>query len=117
MEAVAAGAAGRWFSAPFAAKHPKDVNALIGTLRSTDPEGYAACCEAIAHADFRSQISAIVKPTWIIAGVADPVTTLADADAMSMQISGSHRIDLEASHLSNIEASEAFNAAITRILA
>ena len=116
MAEVASGAAARWFSADFATQHPNEVQHLIATLRDMDPAGYAACCEAIAQADFREQIAAITTPTWIVAGVLDPVTTVADADAMAEKISGSRRIDLQASHLSNVEASEAFNAAMVKIL-
>ncbi|WKU20301.1 3-oxoadipate enol-lactonase [Advenella alkanexedens] len=116
MNPVADGSAGRWFTEGFVQANPASVNALINGLRQTDAEGYASCCDALAKADLREKIALIKTPTLIVAGSHDPVTTVADADAMAEKIAGSKRVDLDASHLSNIEASEAFNRALEDFL-
>ena len=116
MNPVADGSAGRWVTESFVQANPAIVNNLIDGLRQTDAEGYAACCEALAKADLRDQIAQIKTPTLIVAGTHDPVTTVADADAMAEKIAGASRVDLNASHLSNIEASEAFNHALEAFL-
>lgn len=116
MNPVADGSAGRWFTEGFVQANPASVNALINGLRQTDAEGYASCCDALAKADLREKIALIKTPTLIVAGSHDPVTTVADADAMAEKIAGSQRVDLDASHLSNIEASEAFNRALEDFL-
>ena len=117
MAELAASSPGRWFTEAFVAAQPEAVRRAQGWIAGIAPEGYAACCEALAHADLRSAIATIAVPTLLIAGVSDPVTTVADAQAMQATIPGAQRVDLPASHLSNLEASEAFNAALAAFLA
>jgi 3-oxoadipate enol-lactonase len=112
LDAVADGAAGRWFTPTYAEREPLRVAALVEGLRSGSAEGYAACCHALAGADLRGQLSAIAAPTLLIAGAHDPVTTVADAAAMLEQIPRAAMVTLEASHISNIEAEAAFNQAL-----
>lgn len=116
LDAVADGAAGRWFTPDFIARQPQRVAALVARLRGGSPEGYASCCDALAATDLRTQICAITAPTLLIAGASDPVTTVADAEAMHAQIPGSRMATLAASHISSIEAEAAFNQALTAFL-
>lgn len=112
MGVVAAGAADRWFSHAFRQKAPEVVESLCHQLTHSDVEGYAACCEALAAADLRSEVGHISLPTLIIAGESDPVTTVADANFLHQQIPASQVVVVSASHLSNIEAAGAFSAAL-----
>lgn len=116
MDPVAAGAPGRWFSPGFAAAQPAVVAGLVAGLRASPPEGYAACCDALALADLREDIARIPVPTLAIAGRFDPVTTPADADFIASQVKNAHRADLDASHISNVEQAEAFTAAVLDFL-
>lgn len=109
MDAVANGAAGRWFSPAFIERHPGVVGALVDGLRNCAPAGYAACCRALAGADLRGQIGAIAVPTLLVGGRHDPVTTVGDLAFMRERIPGARGAVLEASHLSNIEAQDEFN--------
>ena len=115
MEPVAAGTPGRWFTPGFVAAQPAVVAGLVEGLRASSPEGYAACCDALASADLRRDIAAIPVPTLAIAGRLDPVTTPADADFIAGQV-GARRVDLDASHISNVEQAEAFTAAVLDFL-
>ncbi|MCE9889073.1 3-oxoadipate enol-lactonase [Kluyvera intermedia] len=112
MDVVAAGAADRWFSHEFRQHHPAEVQLLCHQLATTNAEGYAECCDALAAADLRAEVAGIRLPMLIIAGEHDPVTTLADADYLHQQIDGSMLVELPGSHLSNIEASDEFTAAL-----
>ncbi|MTV36371.1 3-oxoadipate enol-lactonase [Duganella radicis] len=116
LDAVADGAAGRWFTPDFVRREPQRVASLVATLRNSSPEGYAGCCDALAEADLRAQIHGITIPTLLIAGASDPVTTAADAEAMRQYIPHSRVATLAASHISNIEAEHAFNQALTDFL-
>ena len=104
MEDIAAGSPGRWFTPVFVEVQAELVRAMQATLRATDPEGYAACCDALAGADLRQEIARIPVPTLIIAGTFDQVTTVEDARLMQRAIPGSLLAGLPASHLSNLEA-------------
>jgi 3-oxoadipate enol-lactonase len=117
MDEVADGAAGRWFTADFAARCLDVVAQLTDSLRATPANGYAACCDALAAADLRGDIGAIAAPTLVIAGRYDPVTTVDDAQFIVERIPGARLVTLDASHLSNVEAAQAFNAAVLAFLA
>ncbi|MYM37899.1 3-oxoadipate enol-lactonase [Duganella qianjiadongensis] len=116
LNAVADGAAGRWFTPAFAQRAPQRVAALVAGLRHANAEGYAACCEALAAADLRGRIADIKLASLLIAGESDPVTTTADARAMQQSIAGAELVTLPASHISNIEAETAFNQALREFL-
>ena len=59
----------------------------------------------------------ITTPTLLLAGAADPVTTVADAQAMQAGIPGAQLAVVPASHLSNLEAPRAFDQAVLQFLA
>lgn len=116
MDGVADGAAGRWFTDEFIQREPVLVRRMIDQLRGQDPEGYAACCDALALADMRAGVSGIASPTLVIAGSHDPVTTVADAQWLAAQIPVAQLVVLAASHLSNVEVANKFSEALRRFL-
>ena len=116
MTDIAAGAPARWFTPEFVARQPVVVGSMQKTLREIDSEGYAACCEAIAVADLSEDIKHIAAPTLVIGGANDPVTTVADAQALAAAIRGATVVTLPASHLSNVEAPDRFTEAVTTFL-
>lgn len=117
MAELAASSPGRWFTEAFVGAQPQVVARAQGWIAGIAPEGYAACCEALAQADLRSSIARIAVPTLLIAGAADPVTTVADAQAMQAAIPGAQLVQLPASHLSNLEAPAEFDAALAAFVA
>lgn len=116
MQALAASSPSRWFTETFAAAQPAMVQTAQGWIAGISPEGYASCCQALAKEDLRSAISDITTPVLLIAGEHDPVTTVADAQAMQAAIAGSVLATVPASHLSNLEAPAAFEQALTGFL-
>ncbi|WP_034300500.1 3-oxoadipate enol-lactonase [Herbaspirillum sp. RV1423] len=116
MAGVAAGAAGRWFTAGFVERSAALINAMSGELAASSANGYAACCRALAAADLRDKVASIKVPTLVIAGSHDPVTTVADAQFMCRRIPGAAYAALPASHLSNIEAPQAFTGVLAEFI-
>ncbi|TNV19413.1 3-oxoadipate enol-lactonase [Buttiauxella sp. B2] len=116
MSAIAKSAPSRWFTEDFVKHHHVPVDALCVTLGQSDAEGYASCCEALAAADLRAEVDAISVPVLFIAGLHDPVTTIADSEFMHQQVSGSHLVTLAASHLSSIEDAHGFNVALLNFI-
>ena len=112
LHGVAESAPSRWFTPEFYGSNRSGVNELLINLKNMNPEGYASCCEALANEDLRDGISKVNIPVLIIAGDKDPVTTVDDAQLMQSQIKGSQIVSIAASHISNIEAEDAFNHAI-----
>ncbi|HEY9127485.1 MAG TPA: 3-oxoadipate enol-lactonase [Acidobacteriaceae bacterium] len=107
----------RWFTAAFRASHPETVAGIEAILRRTEPAGYLACCAAIRDADFRETACTITVPTLLLAGLHDPTTTCTDMRSLANAISGSRYVELDAAHLSNVEAASAFNEALQAFLA
>jgi 3-oxoadipate enol-lactonase len=116
MQALAASSPGRWFSADFVHAQPAAVDRAQAWIAGISPQGYAACCEALATSDLREDLGRITVPTLLLAGASDPVTTVADAQAMQMRIDGAELAVVPASHLSNLEAPNAFDQAVLRFL-
>jgi 3-oxoadipate enol-lactonase len=102
----------RWFTAGFASKHPEAVAPFRAMLLANDPRGYSLLCGAIRDMDQRGLVEGIRVPTCVIAGKHDPVTTVADAEFLQSKIAGATLVSLDAAHISNVEAAEAFNAAL-----
>ena len=104
---------GRWFAAAFLEGHPEVADQFSDMLMSIEPEGYAACCEALASGDVRSRLGQIEAPTLVVGGAQDPVvppdnlaaTMAAIPDAALCVLSG-------AAHLASVEQPEAFRAAV-----
>jgi 3-oxoadipate enol-lactonase len=116
MDAVADGAAARWFTPAFIERAPDTVARMVATLRAQDAEGYAACCDALAGADLRDAVGNIPVPTLVIAGEHDPVTTAADGEWLRDRIAGARLATVPASHISNVEAATAFTRALREFI-
>ncbi|MCC2596031.1 3-oxoadipate enol-lactonase [Pusillimonas sp. MFBS29] len=116
MKEMAASAPQRWFTPDFVQARPDVVAAAQDMIAGIDPEGYAACCDALGLSDLRPEQGRITVPTLLLAGESDPVTTVADAQAMHEAIAGSSLASVPASHLSNLEAPQAFNQALARFI-
>jgi 3-oxoadipate enol-lactonase/4-carboxymuconolactone decarboxylase len=83
---LAEATAGRWFTPDFAGSPA--ARALIDDLRAADPEGYAACCDALSQCDLRADLPRITAPTLVIAGRDDPATPPAHARELADGIPG-----------------------------
>lgn len=106
----------RWFSEKFDYQHNVVAQTTIQSLANTPAQGYANACRALAAADLRDEITQIQIPVLLVAGTADPVTTVADAEFMQNAIKNSQIAKLEASHLSNIEQPQRFTQELTRFI-
>ena len=117
MKSVAATVVERWFTVGFRAEEPAEVSRIQRVLENANIEGYAGCCAAVRDFDYREKVSAIRTPTMAIAGTHDPATPPGDTRWVADQIAGSRFVELNASHLSNIEAHERFSAELGAFLA
>ena len=113
LKPIAATAASRWFTEPFIQSQTAIVKHLSNDLAAGSSEGYASCCEALAKADLRDQLKEIKVPVLIVAGTADPVTTVEDAEFMLERIPNAQLVKINASHISNIEQPEIFKQIIS----
>jgi 3-oxoadipate enol-lactonase len=115
--AIADAVLGRWFTAAFAAAHPEVIERMRGILSSTDREGYAGCCEAIADMDLTPDLPSIGAPTLVIAGAEDPSTPPEHGRRIADLIPGARfEVISPAAHLATIERPDLTTAMILRFL-
>jgi len=116
LSSVSPGLMERWFTFDFRSSHPEEVAEVKAMLDNTNPEGYVANCAAVRDADLHSSLSKIKTPTLVVAGLHDTGVTPADAHVIADGIPGARVIELNAAHISNIEARDAFNHQVLSFL-
>src|SRR5260370_29705482 len=116
MAAIADAVIQRWFTPEFIARAPDAIERTRRMILTTPPEGYVANCAAIRDMDQRETISRISASTLVITGAKDPVTTPSDARYIVERVAGAQYAELDAAHLSNIEAAERFTQTLVQFL-
>jgi 3-oxoadipate enol-lactonase len=113
MASITEQSLGRWFTAGFAHSSPAVMATMAAMLESTDPEGYAGCCEAIAAMDLRPLLGSITAPTLVIAASEDPATPPAHGALIAGEIPGARlRVIRGAAHLAIVQAPGPVSAAL-----
>jgi 3-oxoadipate enol-lactonase len=106
-EPIADAVLGRWFTEPFKREHPDVVARHRRMVADTPPEGYAACCEAIAALDLRDRLPRIVAPTLVIGAAQDPSTPPEHQRAIAAAVPGARLEILDpCAHLASVERAE-----------
>jgi 3-oxoadipate enol-lactonase len=117
LEGIADAVMNIWFTKEFREKEPNAIARMRAMMTSHNPTGYIGCCSAIRDMDQRWVISDIKMQSLIIAGRGDNATPLKDSEFMASRIAGSKLTVLDAGHISNVEQSTAFTAALEKFLA
>jgi 3-oxoadipate enol-lactonase len=116
MKEVAGAVTSRWFTPAFQSSSPEKVASAIRVLESLDPQGYVGGCTAVRDFDFRAEVAQIRTPTLVISGTHDPAATPADGRILAENIPGARYVELNTSHLSNIEDPQHFYEAVLSFL-
>ena len=112
MAAIVPGVLERWFTSGFREHAPDAVDKARRMLLATPPGGYVASCAAVRDMDQLASIGEIRLPTLVIAGASDMATPADHARLIAARVPSAKLIELEAAHLSNIEAADRFTAAV-----
>jgi len=117
MEALCEETLERWFTPAFLGQNPPMVKLIREQILATPVAGYIGCAEAIRRLDYLDRISEIKTPALIMVGEDDPGMPVSAAEAMHKRIVNSTLVVLpSARHLSNVEQTQAFNAALLKFL-
>jgi 3-oxoadipate enol-lactonase len=117
MEALSEETLERWFTPAFLRQNPPVVKLIREQILTTPVAGYIGCAEAIRRLNYLDRISGMKTPTLIIVGEDDPGTPVSASEAMHERIPGSTLVVLpSARHLSNVEQTDPFNAALLKFL-
>jgi 3-oxoadipate enol-lactonase len=106
----------RWFTKSFREKAPETIGKIREAFLATPADGYAACMSALRDLDLREAIRSIRAPVMVVVGKHDPATPPEAGQAIASSIKGSRIVELDAAHLSNIEAADAFTKAVIDFL-
>jgi 3-oxoadipate enol-lactonase len=107
----------RWFTPAFLKQNPPMVGLIRKQILATPVAGYLGCAEAIRKLNYLNRLSEIKLPTLIMVGEDDPGTPVSASQAIHERIPDSKLVILpSARHLSNVEQTEAFNAALLAFL-
>jgi 3-oxoadipate enol-lactonase len=103
----------RWLPPEVRAERPEAEAHLRALIRSTSPEGYAGCCEAIRDMDLRDRLKAIQAPTLVVAGSDDPSTPPERVGELAAAIPGARYVELEgARHIANVARPAEFSQSV-----
>jgi 3-oxoadipate enol-lactonase len=94
----------RWLTPSYAAEHPDLVARLEAMIATADDEGYAACCEVVAHMDLRADLERIAAPTLVVSGWEDPALPPEHQKLIADSIPAAELITVSpGAHLANLE--------------
>lgn len=118
LAAIADAVMGRYFHEDFRAAYPEVEAHARATLLRTDPQGYVACCHAVAKVDWRAALPTLACPVLVIAGARDQGAPVAMSEAIVQARPGAQLVVLEnASHISVMEEPQAFEQTLREFLA
>lgn len=107
----------RWFTAAYLKSNPPECDVVREQIAVATDAGYLACCSAIMGLNYIERLSEITTPVLLIVGAQDMATPVAGSEAMHERIPDSDLVVLDdASHISNVEQADAFNAAMVPFL-
>jgi pimeloyl-ACP methyl ester carboxylesterase len=113
LESIATGVIEKWFTPAFFASSPEVVAKMRERFVSNNALGYAACCAAVRDANFLNVTSATqLPPVLVIGGAQDKSVPAADSKALAEKLRGAKYLELNAAHISNMEAHTEFTNAL-----
>jgi 3-oxoadipate enol-lactonase len=108
----------RWFTAPYCAAHPEELDRIGRLVRATPPAGYIGSGQAIATLDITERLSALRCPTLVIVGADDVGTPPVMGRRIAERIPGTRFESIpSSSHLCNIQQADAFSRILREFLA
>jgi 3-oxoadipate enol-lactonase len=107
----------RWFTPGFRARAPETTVRMRAMMAAIPTEGYIGCCAAVRDTDLRNILGTIRCPTLVIVGAHDVATPAAEGRELAERIRGARCVELDAAHISNVEAPEQFTAELVGFLA
>lgn len=108
VDVIADAVVARWVTPPFAAANPDVVARLRAELAAQPPDGYAACCAAIATMDQRKDLASIAAPTLVIGGAQDAAIPTDHQRQLAAAITGARLEVLDpGAHVVSVERPDA----------
>jgi 3-oxoadipate enol-lactonase len=107
---------GNWFPAHMLAAKATVVEEFRAMPLTIDRHGLAGLFAAVRDADLRRTVALISRPTLVIAGEHDTVTSASHSELIAAAVPGSKLVVLPTVHLSNVEYPVEFMQAVLGFL-
>lgn len=117
MEPLLDGTLDRWLTPDFRAAMPERAEAVRQTLKSTSPQGFAACAHALADMHQLGRLAALRVPALLISGRADTAVPGALVQGYAAACPQLQHIEIDGPHLLHQENPEGFQRAVLAFLA
>jgi 3-oxoadipate enol-lactonase len=101
----------RWFTEGFRKAEHETVARVRSILEGTPPAGYIACAKVVREG-LGGNVEEISVPTLVMTGTFDAAAKPEDCKNMAAQIERSRYVELNAAHITPIEASAQFSDAL-----
>jgi 3-oxoadipate enol-lactonase len=105
-----------WFTPRFRDAAADTVKRMRAMLIASSADGYVASCAAVRDMDQWATLSSIDRATLIVTGTHDAAAPPADGRRMAEVIPGAKHVELDAAHISNVEAAGRFTAEVLAFL-
>ena len=96
------------------AERPGIARNNVREAESADPDAWARAAIAVADHDLTGEIESVTAPVLLVWGAEDEVIRISSAEGLKRAFPGAELVVLpDAGHVANLEAPEAFDAAVT----
>ena len=116
MASIASAVMARFFGPVLLERPTPLVTQMRATFERLSPEGYVACCAAVRDMDLRYSLGRIHRPTLVITGSDDLSTPPDQGRYLADHIPNARYVELDAPHLSNVQAASSFTQAVVQFL-
>jgi 3-oxoadipate enol-lactonase len=120
MAAIASSTMERWFTPEFREQAPQIVAHYEAVFRTTGPTGYIACArvvqEGVLPQEEYGRLRSIPVPTLVVTGTHDSAATPTESRTMASYIPHGRYVELAASPISPVEASNGSTQALRAFL-
>lgn len=117
LEAIIGGTLATWFTDDWRAANPDGEAKIRAMIAGNDPVGYVNCCRALQGLDYLRQLGGVTVPVLYVGGSEDKGASPEVMQAMADATPGGRYTEIpNAAHIANINATDAFNAAIAGYL-
>lgn len=117
LDAIVEGTLASWLTEDWRTANPDRLAEVRAMVLANDPEGYIACCNALKGLDCLRRLPDAKAPVLYVGGDQDMGAAPTVMQAMADVTPGGVYVPITgAAHVANINAPEAFNAAIAEFL-
>ena len=107
----------RWFVESWRQAHPEVLHRFEAAFLATSPAGYRGCAEALKRLNYLKDLGSIAIPVLYVGGAKDLGAPAEGMRVMTAATPGARFAEIaDAAHLSNVDNTKDFNAAISGFL-